>query len=207
MKQKYKDLIKSIRNTIYKNKIDWDICESYVKKLSPVINEQLDDECILSDFMYDFSRGDRLLKFVRLFLENGFDVNGNNGRNGALCLHELCWSTYDEYILQIAEVLLDKGADSTLPYDENEESKAGVLNTIAAKMSYWTIGSCETANLFTAYYKMIERQQQNKVYHGIRAFREAVGLKITKVEKIAIDEDLFEDNMFEGLIFGVAIHL
>lgn len=86
MKQKYKDLIKSIRNTIYKNKIDWDICESYVKKLSPVINEQLDDECILSDFMYDFSRGDRLLKFVRLFLENGFDVNGNNGRNGALCL-------------------------------------------------------------------------------------------------------------------------
>ena len=201
MKQKYKDLIKSIRNTIYKYKIDWDICESYVKKLSPVINEQLDDECILSDFMYDFSRGDRLLKFVRLFLENGFDVNGNNGRNGALCLHELCWSTYDEYILQIAEVLLDKGADSTLPYDENEESKAGVLNTIAAKMSYWTIGSCETANLFTAYYKMIERQQQNKVYHGIRAFREAVGLKITKVEKIAIDEDLFEDNMFEGLIF------
>ena len=76
MKQKYKDLIRSIRNTIYKNKIDWDICESYVKKLSPVINEQLDDECILSDFMYDFSRGDRLLKFVRLFLENGFDVLG-----------------------------------------------------------------------------------------------------------------------------------
>ena len=62
----------------------------------------------MSDFMYDFSRGDRLLKFVRLFLENGFDVNGNNGRNGALCLHELCWSTYDEYILQIAEVLLVK---------------------------------------------------------------------------------------------------
>ena len=203
MEQKYKDIIKSIRKILYKSKIDWEACESYIKRLTPAINEQLDDECVLSYFMHDFYRGDGLLKFVRLFLENGFDVNGNNKRNGALCLHELCWSTYDEYILQIAEVLLDKGADSTLPYDESEaeEDVFGVLDTIYGKMSYWTIGSCETANLFSAYYKMIERHQQKQDYHGIRAFREAVGLKITKVEKIAIDDNLPKDNSFEGLIF------
>ena len=206
MEQKYKDIIRSTRKILYKNKIDWETCEAYVKKLSPVINEQLDDECVLSSFMHDFYSGDGLLKFVSLFLENSFDVNGNNGRNGALCLHELCWSTYDEDILQIAEVLLDKGADSTLPYDENEaeENEAGVLDTIGFKMSYWTSGSCETENLFTAYYKMIERHQQNKDYHGIRAFREAVGLKITKVEKISISDNLPKDNTFEGLIFWSA---
>ena len=206
MEQKYIDMVEKISKMIYCNKMDWEKCESYIKELKPYINDRYDiDDCILSHFISEHHNGKDLLRLVKLFIENGFDVNGNNGRNGASCLHELCWSTYDEYILQIAELLLDAGADSTLPYDENEvedtDKEKGVLDSISWKRGYWTIGSCESANIFEAYYKMIQRHHKRKDYHGIRSFREAVGLEITKVEKIAIKETMLEENMFEGLIF------
>lgn len=203
MDKKHIKTIDNIRKLIYDKEVDWEKIESYVKELKPCINEEYDDGCILSYFINGFYYGKNLLKLVKVFMDNGFDVHKNDGKNGAMCLHELCWSTYDEYTLQIAEVLLDAGADSTINiYDEDEdEESGGILDSIGWKLAEWTVGSCECANMFEAYYKMIERHQNGKDYHGIRAFRDAVGMEITKVEKIAIEDSMSGENMFEGLIF------
>ncbi len=44
---------------------------------------------------------------TEIFFENGFDVKENSGHNGASCLLQLCRSFYDQYILDVAELLLD----------------------------------------------------------------------------------------------------
>ncbi|SFR69721.1 hypothetical protein [[Clostridium] aminophilum] len=129
---------------------------------------------------------------TEIFLENGFDVKENSGHNGASCLLQLCWSFYDQYILDVAELLLDAGADPTVKTSEDDER--GVMDSIDGKLDYWSMGEmtdCPTeyydsANIFEAYYAMVDRALEHKDYHGIRAFWVSVGYRVNKVEEIAV---------------------
>lgn len=128
-------------------------------------------------------------RLTDLFIKHGFKVAANEGKNGASCLSALCWSSYDKYILSIAEKLLDIGADSTLSLEKDSEDDSdnkGVLDSISWKLGYWNIGEYDSANMFTAYYEMVDRQQKGKSYQGIRAFRDAIGDTVTKVEKLEV---------------------
>lgn len=173
-----------------KRKTNWDNIEKYIQNMGDAINMLYEyEESILSDlYKCHLRKGDVNERLTDLFLKHGFDVSANEGRNGASCLHALCWSSYDRYILPIAEKLLDAGADSTIAYDEKdkEDDDMGVLSSISWKFGSWYTGDYESANMFVAYYEMVDRHQKGKAYKGIRAFRDSVGEAVSKVELMKV---------------------
>lgn len=177
-----------IYNELKKKKIDWDSLEIFISGLGESINMYVDEETLLSEAYMSHRKDGRVnIRLTELFLKYGFDVNANDRKNGASCLRALCWSTYDKYILNVAEMLLDIGADSTIGCKEDEdEDEKGVLGNISWKLGYWMIGEYEDANLFEAYYEMVYRAQNGKKYAGIRAFRDSVGEVVSKVEKLKV---------------------
>lgn len=185
--------INKICMMLNKKTIDWSEVEEEIKCLGECINiyDDNSEECILSELYTSTHRPGSWNKMLtELFVKHGFDVSANAGKNGASCLRALCWSSYDEYILHIAERLLELGADSTISTGgELDEENRGVLSSIAWKFGYWNTGEYDTANMFVAYYEMIKRHQEGKKYKGIRAFRDSVGEVVTKVEKLKVYDD------------------
>lgn len=184
---KGQELLKEIRY----ERTDWEKTKRLVKELGGEINDICDGETILSEFFLGAEDGEKLLKLTRLFLSNGYDVKANSGFNGYATLRNLCWASYDRYILDIAELLLDAGAD-TNPQDEWKafaeigEEEDGILENILWKLAYWSTGRYDTANLFEAYFDMIEAFNLGKDYHGIRDSSAAIGKTITAVERITL---------------------
>lgn len=127
----------------------------------------------------DITNGESLYNLTRFFIEKGFDVK----KYGTECLHNLCWSTYDGWVLKTAELLLDHGASTT----EKDEDGDTILDTISGKMGDWMTGSFDSGNLMCAYYEMVETACEGKDYHGFRDFDECIGHKITKIEKLNYD--------------------
>ncbi len=183
-----------LSNELYKKHIDWDKVQKIIEKNHECLNEIDDKECdsVLSECIGCFyKKGNDALRLVKLFIQNGFDPSLYGGKNGASCLHELCWSLYDQYVLDIAEIMLDGGANASIKKDADDEK--GVLNSIEWRLGYWSMGDFhqdadyfDIANTYEAYYLMIERQQEGKDYHGIRAFRKSVGHTIEKVEEVVV---------------------
>ena len=94
--------------------IDWDAFDSVLKGFENInaYDDQY-EETILSEFIMDgnfYNRGTILADIVRHFLSCGYDVSANDGLNGGLALHALCWSSYDQHILDAAKVLMNAGA-------------------------------------------------------------------------------------------------
>ncbi len=194
---------KIIEDELVKKSPDWGKINKAVVDLRDNINHLYEDnETILSSlYYYGENGGERLLKLTKLFLMNGFDVKANDGINGASCLKQLCWSSYDQYILLISEELLQAGADPTVKLEEDDEN--GLLDSIGWKLAYWNTGYCDAANLFEAYYTQIERFIDKKAYIGIRAFDECIGKKISKIEKISFsssDENDIKDCFSGALV-------
>lgn len=187
-----KTIIDGIQREINKKKIDWNRVEEYVVNFGEQINfyNKEDEETILSElYSSHYKPGYVNERLTDLFIKHGFDVAANKGKNGASCLSALCWSSYDKYILHIAEKLLDIGADSTLSCEEesNEvDDSKGVLGSISWKLGYWNTGEYDSANMFTAYYEMVDRHQKGKEYRGIRSFRDAVGDTVIRVKRLEV---------------------
>ena len=174
-----------LSNEISKKKIDWEIVEKIIDVNKSVINEFEDEDCSLSDlYDYLYQKGKVALHLTDLFIQKGFDVSANEGKNGASCLNKLCWSLYDQYVVEVAERLLIAGADPNISMDEEDEH--GIIDSIDWKLGSWMIGEYEDANMFEAYYLLAERAQENKEYKGIRAFRNSVGCEVEKVEKARV---------------------
>ncbi|MBR5649063.1 hypothetical protein [Pseudobutyrivibrio sp.] len=194
--------------------IDWAEVSRIIEENKDYINEFGDDDSALSDCFYYFNnRGKYLVKLIQIFLENGFDVSANGGKNGSSCLHQLCWHVYDQYVLDAAELLLDAGADSTLDHYEDEHDEYGVLDSIDWRLGYWNIGEhdleyaaeyFDIANIYEAYYLMIKRVQAHLDYHGIRAFRRTVGGTVYKVEEVIVHDTNKKDGTTRrSLVFHV----
>ena len=143
-------------NLISKKVINWDEVELIIESLGNHINDKYsdyscDDGTILSELYIDshsYERGEILVKLTRLFLKYGYDVHANNDFNGAICLHNLCWASYDKYVLHAAELLLNAGANTHINVKEDFED--GILNSISWKLVYWNLGYYETSNMFEA---------------------------------------------------------
>ena len=180
-------MLDNLREELQKKNKDWTKIEEEIKTLENINWCDFDDETILSGFYHDDLDGKDLLKLTELFLKNGYDVKANERFNGYSPLHWLCWSCYDRYILEIAEMLLDAGADPNLPEflkGKNGDNDTGVIGDIAFKFGNWYTGEWETANLMEAYYEMVEAFLKGESYKGIRAVDEAYGKIITSVQKI-----------------------
>lgn len=121
--------------------IDWDAFDSVLKGLEDInAYDEYYEETILSEFIMDgefYKRGFILADVVRHFLACGYDVSANDGLNGGLALHSLCWSSYDHYVLEAAKVLMNAGAPvkyRTSGDDPNEEPEC-LLGSIGWKIS------------------------------------------------------------------------
>lgn len=141
------------------------------------------------------------LEITKFFIANGFDVK----RYGGDCLQQLEYSSADEFVLDIAELLLDYGADINDKCDDDDDKS--LLECIAWHLGDWVVGDARFANRLNAYYEMVNAYEKGKDYHGIRCFEHCIGKTITSIEKIAFNEEekLFNVNnryaFSGGLIF------
>ena len=180
--------IEKLSGLLSKKVVNWGDVESMIEALGDDINykysDGIDDDCtILSELYYslDFHKcGAILVELTRLFLEHGYDVHANDDFNGAICLHNLCWSSYDKYVLPAAELLLNAGANTHIKIEDDFED--GILNSISWKLGYWHIGEYKSANMFEAYYQMIQAEQAGEDYRGIRDVSDCLDMVVTKVE-------------------------
>lgn len=124
--------------------------------------------------------GEALHELIRFFIDHGFDVQ----RFGAECLFELCFSTYDNWVLLNAELLIENGAD----LNGKDEDGDTVLDWVGWKLGDWYTGSFRSGNLFCAFYEMVKAAMNGDEFHGIRDFDVCIGHKVTRIEKIIIDE-------------------
>ena len=108
------DIVHELTEITSQPEVDWTALDAELSSLEDInyLDEQY-EETILTEFISGgdfYQRGEILVKAVKHFLENGYDVLAHEGRNGGLALGALCWASYDQYILDAAKVLLDAGA-------------------------------------------------------------------------------------------------
>lgn len=183
-----KEIVDKIYKQVNKKEIDWEKLEEYISGLGDEINtyDEEENESILSELYSSHSHpGIVNVRLTELFIQHGFDVKANEGKNGESCLCALCWSSYDHYVLHMAELLFKAGARDRDGYVKDAaDDETGVLSSISWKFGYWHTGEYDSANMFVAYYIMAERALAGKKYSGIRAFRDCVGKTVSKVERI-----------------------
>lgn len=177
--------------------IDWDAFDSVLKELEDINTyDNQYEETILSEFIMDgnfYNRGTILADIVRHFLSCGYDVSANKGLNGGLALQSLCWSSYDQHILDAAKVLMDAGAPVNYrtrdddPYDEPE----GLLGSISWKLSgAWMVDKdFAFANTLEAYYAMTEANITGKDYNSIDHYFACIGKPLTSVSAINVGDN------------------
>lgn len=200
------DAISKLSAITEKTPIDWDAFDAVLNGLED-INAYDDkyEETILSEFIMDgdfYNRGFILADVVRHFLACGYDVSANDGLNGGLALHSLCWSSYDHYILDAAKVLMDAGAPvnyRTRDDDPNEEP-SGLLGSISWKLSgAWMVDKDYAwANALEAYYAMTEAKIAGKDYNSIDNYFACIGKTLTSVSAIKNGDTLSLQN--EGVL-------
>ena len=181
-----------------KTPIDWDAFDSVLKGLED-INAYDDkyEETILSEFIMDgdfYKRGFVLADVVRHFLDCGYDVSANDGLNGGLALRSLCWSSYDQHILDAAKVLMNAGAPVTYRTsdDDPNEEPEGLLGSISWKLSgAWMVDKDYAwANTLEAYYAMTEANIAGKDYNSIDNFTACIEKPLTAVSAIKKEDAL-----------------
>lgn len=174
---------------------DWDAFDSVLKSFENInaYDDQY-EETILSEFIMDgnfYNRGTILPDIVHHFLSCGYDVFANDGLNGGLALHALCWSSYDQHILDAAKVLMNAGAPvnyRTGDDDPNDEPE-GLLGSISWKLSgAWMVDNDYAwANTLEAYYAMTEANIAGKDYNSIDNYLACIGKPLTSVSAINVD--------------------
>ena len=189
--EKTKQRLKEFEEECYRIPPDHECLEEYIKSGIDINSEYGDPEwgeCSIlanvikgyGDFEKDESveYGSYLYDVVSFFIDNGFDVE----KYGSECLKNLCWSTYDRWILPIAEMFIDNGSK----LDNSIEEEGGILDAID---SILLLEDSEFNNIMSAYYQMVEAAIEGEDYHGIRAFESCKGRVVTKVEKVVPDDE------------------
>ena len=172
--------------------VDWDRFDLALRTISD-INVSYDGDTILSELYHDCPDGTVLVEVTKRFLKNGYDVSANNGLNGSQCLHNLCWATFDRYILDAAKLLLAVGARTDLPLDMDEENSSedsGVKGSISWRLGGdWVEGDYTIANIFEAYWEVVEACEAGKDFQAISVFDECVDETLARVDLIPTGEN------------------
>ncbi len=172
--------------------ISWEAFDSVLEGLEDInFYDDQYEETILSKFLMSgdlCDRGSVLVDIVRHFLSCGYDVSANEGLNGGLALHALCWSSYDQYILDAARVLMNAGApvNYRTRYDDPNVEPEGLLGSISWKLSgAWMVDKdFAFANTLEAYYAMTEANIAGKDYNSIDNYFACIGKSLTAVSAL-----------------------
>ena len=148
-----------------------------------------------------------LPELVRFFLDNGYDVTRDNGAHGGKALKNLSWSSYDEYIIDAAKLLLHAGADPE--YKEEDDT---VVEWMEVKES---AAACvdKDHSLENLFYTMVEIMLayiEHREYDGIQYYAHAIGKQIMDVN-LYFDAEvrpsgLFEQTSDSGTIYTNCYH-
>ena len=190
------DIVHELTEITSQPEVDWTALDAELSSLEDInyLDEQY-EETILTEFISGgdfYQRGEILVKAVKHFLENGYDVLAHEGRNGGLALGALCWASYDQYILDAAKVLLDAGASIHFRSNDDPEDgePEGLLGDLDFKCSgAWSVDHDYTvANIFEAYYSIAKAYEAGKDYHSIRSFLDCLDLTLTSVSAVQTSE-------------------
>ncbi len=178
-----------LREILSESAIDWDRFDRALAGV-PDVNTACGGDTILSELYRYCPDGTVLVAITKRFLASGYDVRANDGLNGSQCLHELCWATYDRYILEAAKLLLDAGARTDLPLnmEKNDEDNTGVKSSISWRLGDWVMGEYAVANIFEAYWAVIEAFEAGKDYHSIHGFEDCIGEPLIRADFIPARE-------------------
>jgi len=186
------DAVSKLSEITDQTPIDWEALDSVLKGIEDIntYDDQY-EETILSEFIMcgDFyNRGTVLADIVHHFLSCGYDVSANEGMNGGLALSALCWSSYDQHILDAAKVLMNAGAPvhyRSRDDDPNEEPK-GLIGSISWQLSgAWMVDKdFGFANTLEAYYAMAEANLAGKDYNSIENYFVCIGKTLTAVSAL-----------------------
>ena len=184
------EIKQKIHLELYKECPDWQELESLLDQLGDRINDLDGEDTILTEVLESCWRYDsieRMTRLVDLILQHGYDPKANNGLNGALGLHWLCWSSYNNGIIEVAKKLLDAGADPTLdPFPEDRFTElTGILETIEWKLAgAWREPPFDIANLFEAYYDLARNAIQGEDYHSVFCYDVCLNRTLTAVSSV-----------------------
>lgn len=158
----------------------------------PRIAELLADDCgdcDNNDADHPKADGRYLPLIIQVFLEQGFDATG---RMGAICLQNLSWASYDQYILDACKLLMAAGADpNAITFSDDEETVISWVGTKASAADCVDHDPAEIS-LFEAMYRMMEAKIQGRNYELIEHFSVCIGQKICGISLCADDRPLTE---------------
>lgn len=145
------------------------------------------DENLLSNIILEFGVyhkkgiGQKLEQIINYFLENGFDVNRDNGRYGISCLNALKWSTFDQYTIRLIKIFLNAGARNN--YIDSEGEDYTPQEGFGTESSYLRL-CCDDehmSNIYEAAYQVFEAQKSGRSYRNIDWYGKAIGGSLRKV--------------------------
>jgi len=123
--------------------------------------------------------GESMLKIIQFFLDHGFDLNKNDGRQGAQCLYALNFSSHDRHMIDATKLLLDAGARNIPVYDDSDETP---MDIIGEDSDFWDIEAEHyLGNIYEAAYQVYVALEAGRPYAGIDSFEAAIGKKILSV--------------------------
>lgn len=175
--------------------VDWEAFDMVLNGLDDInVIDAQDEETILSELIIwgnFLNHGFILPDVVRRFLSCGYDVSANNGLNGGLALQALCLSSYDQYILDAAKVLMAAGAPAR--YRTRGDDIYGEPTGLLGSIRWWLSGAWMAdkdypfANILEAYYAITEANLAGKDYHSIDSYFACMGKPLTAVSAINTD--------------------
>ena len=121
-----------------------------------------------------------MIEIIRFFLDHGFDLDKNDGKYGAQCLHALIFSSHDRHMIDATKLFLDAGARNTPVYDDSEETPKDLIGLEGSFQD-----TCEhnhyLGNIYEAVYQIYVALEAGRPYAGIDSFEAAIGKKILSV--------------------------
>lgn len=185
--------------------VDWKAFDALLSSIPDinVIEKDGWEETYLSSCIkniHAYHSGAVLVDMIRHFLAHGYDVMANEGKNGGLCLSNLCWSSYDRYIIDAAKVLLLAGAPINYPSEDDEPGEpTGVMRSIDWKISgAWVVDKDYSwANILETYYQIVKAIENGQPYEKINTYHDCVGKKLEHVGFLGKDNLCHDEN---GLI-------
>ena len=123
--------------------------------------------------------GESMVKVIQFFLDHGFNVDLNEGRHGAQCLHSLYLSCFDKYMIDATKMLLDAGAKNIPIEDDPYDTPMCAIGEErgfqdSEQNHYLSV-------IYNATYQIYVALQEGRPYSGIDSFEAAIGKKILGV--------------------------
>lgn len=133
--------------------------------------------------------GESMIKIIRYFLDNGFDVTKKNDKYGAWCLYAVVLSVFDAHIIEATKILFDAGAKN-VQFGESEYDTPS--NSVAAEGAYQEtcLGDYHLGYIYEAVYQIYEAINDGKPYSGIDSYECARGKVINQILAKKTEDDL-----------------